>query len=162
MYFHFKKLKSFTSVEMVIVIVMIIGLSILAISTFQKNSFVPKDDLRRADIEEITRSVEEYKKSNGNYYNPYPSDSCLGDNSYKSMSTRNTTFREDFKNVLNWDDIRLPRENYIYVVSCSLDEFSIVGSMDKESNIDSAKSFLSDFLSTIPGRQRSKYYFPTK
>lgn len=161
MYFHFKKLHSFTSVEMLIIIFIVIGLSALTISTFQKNSFVAKDDLRKKDLKEITRVVDEYKKSSGKYFDPYPEEDCLGENSYKIISTRNTTFRDAVKSYFTPDDLNLPKENYLYVVSCSMEDYGVLATLDKNTETGNYKDFLNDYLTTLnPAQRKNTYILP--
>lgn len=150
MYFHSRKLSCFTNVEMLIVFVMVIGLAALSISTFQKNSFIPKDDLRKKDAREFARSLEDYKNSSGSFFDPYPAESCLGNNSYKVISTRNMAFRDVVNPFVDIATLNLPKENFFYVVNCSLDDFAIVATLNASTEDVTAKSFLKDFLATLP------------
>lgn len=162
MSFHSKKLSGFTNIEMLIVIVMVIGLAALAINTFQRNSFIPRDDLRKKDLQGLVRSIGEFQRDSGAIFDPYPGEKCLGNNSYKAISTRNTTFRDALKNYPDAVNLNLTRENYIYIISCNLEDFAFATSLNVTSEFVSSKSFLDDFLATLPQSRKKNTFIVTR
>jgi prepilin-type N-terminal cleavage/methylation domain-containing protein len=85
----FKKMRGFTLVELIIVIVIIGILAAVTVVGYQNQTAKARDSKRLSDIDSIRKAVDLYYHTNGKYPDYVPGNTCAGEGGFCYTSSGN-------------------------------------------------------------------------